>query len=294
MGSTMSIGVPSQDRLPAGDKNDSGLQHAAQSNAAIAAFFVVAFAWSWVLGFAATQIKPQSMVTGTVLLMVSGFGPSIAAFAVVGTFSGAPGLRRWLAHCLNRHIGWRWFALAFLVPPAVMLIALAIHLLLGGSIPALIAANHIPLVIANFGLVLLVGGPVGEEFGWRGYAMSALMARTTWQGASLFIGVFWGLWHLPLFFTVGTAQSQMPIMVFMLNILAGSVLFGWLFVRSKGNVLPAIVLHTSLNTWAGLLIIVPSAATGRPYALVTALLVAIAAALLIIPVSASAKDLEPC
>ena len=75
----MRIRTPSQDQLPDGDKSESGLEHAAQSNATIAAFFVVAFAWSWVMGFAATQIKSQSIVTGTVLLMVSGFGPSIAA-----------------------------------------------------------------------------------------------------------------------------------------------------------------------------------------------------------------------
>lgn len=285
----MSTRAPSQGRLLSMDESGSGLQHAAQSSVALVAFVVFTFAWSWGLGFAASQIKPQSIALSTALLITSGFGPSIAAFAVVGAFSGGKGLCDWLARCLNWHVGSRWFAPAFLVPPVVMLIALCIYILLGGIVPAPIPAAHIPLAIANFGLVLLVGGPLGEEFGWRGYAMSALMARTTWRVASLLIGVVWGLWHLPLFFMVGTAQSQMPILVFMLNILAGSVLFGWLFARTNGSVLPAIVLHTSLNGWAGLLIIVPSAATGRPYAIVTALLVVIAAAILIIPNRASAK-----
>ena len=288
----MSIGAPSQDRMLGVDKSDAGLQHAAQSKAAIIAFVVLAFAWSWGLGFAASQIKAQSIPVSTAVLIVSGFGPSIAAFVIVGAFSGSLGLRRWLGVCLNRHIGWRWFALAFLTPPLVMMVALAIHILLGGAIPAPIAAAHIPLAIANFGLVLLVGGPLGEEFGWRGYAMSALLAQTTWRVASLLLGLVWALWHLPLFFMGGTAQSQMPIFVFMLNISAGSVLFGWLFVRTKGSVLPAILLHTSLNAWAGLLVIVPSTATGRPYDIVTGLLVMIAAALLLIPDRAGAKDLK--
>lgn len=232
---------------------------------------------------AATQTKPQSIALSTWLLIVSGFGPSIAALAVVGTFSGSKGLRRWLAHGLNQHVGWRWLSLAFLTPPLVMLIALGIHILLGGTIPAPIAAAHLPLAIANFGLVFLVGGPLGEEFGWRGYAMPALTARMNWRTASLVIGVFWGLWHLPLFFMAGTAQSQMPIAIFLLNILAGSVLFGWLFVRTRASVLPALIMHMSLNTWAGLLMIIPTATTGRPYAIVTGLLVAIAVGLLLMP-----------
>ena len=290
----MSIRAPSQGRLLGLDKSGSGLQHAAQSNAAISAFVVLAFAWSWGLGYATSQVKSESIPVSTAVLMASGFGPSIAAFVIVGAFSGSLGLRRWMAHCLNRNLGCRWFALAFLTPPLVMMVALVVHILLGGAIPAPIVAAHIPLAIANFGLVLLVGGPLGEEFGWRGYAMSALMAQTTWRVASLLLGLVWGLWHLPLFFMGGTAQSQMPIFVFMLNISAGSVLFGWLFVRTKGGVLPAILLHTSLNAWVGLLVIVPSTATGRPYDIVTGLLVIIAAALLILPDCAGAKDLRQC
>ncbi|MGL5115110.1 MAG: CPBP family glutamic-type intramembrane protease [Beijerinckiaceae bacterium] len=168
-----------------------------------------------------------------------------------------------------------------------MAIALAIHALLGGDVLVSAAMDHIPLAILNFGLVLVVGGPLGEEFGWRGYAMPALTDRWGWRAASLVIGIVWGLWHLPLFFMVGTAQSAMSMPLFMVNIVAGSVIFGWLFVRTRGSVLPALVLHTSLNAWAGILGIVPNAATGRPYALVTGVLLLFAMVLLI------CKDTEP-
>jgi uncharacterized protein len=100
---------------------------------------------------------------------------------------------------------------------------------------------------------------------------------------SLIIGVVWGLWHLPLFFLASSAQAHMPIPLFMLNILAGPVVFGWLFERTQGSVLPALVLHTSLNSWAGLLVIVPTATSVGSYASVTALLVLIALVLLLTP-----------
>jgi len=72
----------------------------------------------------------------------------------------------------------------------------------------------------------------------------------------------------------------MPITLFMINIVASSVVFGWLSEHTQRSVLPVMVMHTSLNAWAGMLIF-PLAATGATYAFVTALLVVIALVLLI-------------
>jgi membrane protease YdiL (CAAX protease family) len=269
--------------------SSSPLQARARSKRAIFVFIALAFVWSWGVGFAATQVKAYSPGLNVALMILAGFGPSLAGIAVVAIFSNRAGLRVWAGRCLDWRVGWRWFVLAFLAPPALMLCALAVHAALTGEFPALPASGHIPLAIANFGLVLLIGGPLGEEFGWRGYLMPAIAAKLNWRAASLLIGAVWGVWHLPLFYMADTAQSLMPIPVFMLNILAGSVLFGWLFERTLGSVLPALVLHTSLNAWAGILSIIRTAATGRPYILATGLLVLAAAALLLKPAFGKAQ-----
>lgn len=263
------------------DNSALHLQERARSLTAILAFVVLAFGWSWVIGFFGTRIKGDFPVLSTALMMTAGFGPSVACFAVVVATSNGQGLRNWLFHRFNWRVDWRWFALAFVFPPSVMLLAVSIHALLGGSLPASLTIDQIPIVILNFALVLALGGPLGEEFGWRGYAMPALRARMDWRAASLIIGLIWGAWHLPLFFLEGTAQSGMPIPVFIINILAGSVVFGWLFERTQGSVLPAVVLHTSLNAWGGILGIIPTPDAGRPYALVTGLLVIVAFALML-------------
>jgi membrane protease YdiL (CAAX protease family) len=255
-------------------------QSRARSLPAVLTFFVLTFAWSWGLGVAATQTKAWSEVLATDLLMAATFGPSLAGLAVVAFFSRRQGFRAWLGRCLNWRTGWHWYALAFLVPPGAMVCALVVNTALGGATPVLPGADKLPLVIINFGLVLLVGGPLGEEFGWRGFALPALTARLGWRAASLIIGVVWAAWHLPLFFMAGTAQAQMPIALFMINITASSVAFSWLFARSGRSVWPVIVGHTSLNFWAGLLIL-PLGAGSQAYALVTALVVLIALALLV-------------
>jgi uncharacterized protein len=261
---------------------DSGaaLHFRARSMKAIVAFVALAFAWSWSISILAQYVMEQSPVLGTILKIASGFGPSIAGIAVVAYCSTGPEFRRWMRRSLNWRVGWRWYAMAFCLPPAIMVLALAFHGALGGAVPTFSAFHHIHLAIANFGLVLLVGGPLGEEFGWRGYAMPALVARWGWRTSSLLIGLVWGLWHLPLFLTAGTAQSSMSMPVFMVNILAGAVVFGWFFARTRGSVLPALVLHTSLNAWAGIFGMVPNASTGRPFALVTGMLVLVAAVLM--------------
>ena len=116
-----------------------------------------------------------------------------------------------------------------------------------------------------------------------GFALPALCARMGWRPASLLLGLIWGLWHLPLFFLAGSAQSAMPGPLFILNIVAGSVLFAWLFLRTNGSIVPALVLHTSLNTWAGLLSVIPTARSAGVYTLVTCLMAVIAAGLLLAP-----------
>jgi membrane protease YdiL (CAAX protease family) len=246
-------------------------------------FIVFAFAWSWGFGFAGNQMRGESAILSAALMILAGVGPSLAAVVAVALSTGRVGLRAWAKRCLNWRLGAGWYLLAFLAPPTMMVCALALHAALGRSLPAFPDVSQIPLVIANFGIVLLIGGPIGEEFGWRGYLMPALTARMNWRVASLVIGAFWGVWHLPLFFIAESPQAHMPMTVFLLNILAGSVLFAWLFERTGRSVLPALVLHTSLNAFAGILGIVPTAATAQPYLLVTGLLLLVAAFILICP-----------
>lgn len=256
-------------------------------------FLLIAFGWAWGFGYAAGQLKATMPALSVALSILAGFGPSLAAVIVVHQSDGLAGLRRWLRRCLNWQVGWQWFALAFLAPPTAMLAALGLHVLLGGELPVFTALAHVPLAIANFGLVLLVGGPLGEEFGWRGYLTTALVNRLSWRTTSLLVGMIWGIWHVPLFFQGNTVQSHMALPVFLLNILAGSVLFGWISEKTRGSVLPALVLHTSLNGWVGILGIVPTAETSRPYNLVTLILVIVATTLILAPNPKAAVALAP-
>ena len=196
----------------------------------ICTFFAATFAWSWTCWRVAVAIKPQSPSLATALMLLGSFGPSLAAVLVVANAGGRAGLRAWLGRCLQWPKGWpqgwRWVAFALLFPGALTALAAPLHTVRGGSIGPSSAAGHGLLTAANFFLVLLLGGPLGEEFGRRGYALPALQDRMGWRMASL--GLVWGVWHLPLFFIEGTSQAHIPLALFLLSVVAMSVLLAWL------------------------------------------------------------------
>src|SRR3546814_4714751 len=89
--------------------------------------------------------------------------------------------------------------------------------------------------------VLLAGhlfrdpGALGEELGWRGFALPRLLELMDARRASLLLGLVWAVWHLPAFFLSTLSQSQVNFGLFILNVVAFSVFMTWLFVHTRGR-----------------------------------------------------------
>lgn len=212
-------------------------------------FFSLTFLLSWFPWY--MGIAPE----------VLAIGPSIAAFIVVIIIGG----RRGFVDLLRPFGRWRaslgLWGLAFFGMAVLYLLGIGIHLLLGGELPPFTMIreelNLIPLY-----LVLLVlapwQGPVGEEFGWRGYALPRLQKSYGPLTASLIIGIIWGVWHLPTFFAplgvlsaMVTAVGLVFIIPYTLTTIANSIFMTWLYNKSKASALLAgIVWHAAINFWA--------------------------------------------
>ncbi|MGK0714982.1 CPBP family intramembrane glutamic endopeptidase [Leucobacter sp. W1153] len=92
----------------------------------------------------------------------------------------------------------------------------------------------------------------GEEIGWRGWLLPALLPLGTWP-ALLISGVIWGLWHSPLIllgYNFGFTDWR-GVVLMTGGCVAWGVVFGWARLRS-GSVWPAVIGHGALNAAAGL------------------------------------------
>jgi uncharacterized protein len=101
----------------------------------------------------------------------------------------------------------------------------------------------------DFVIFILV---VGEELGWRGYALPQLLERWSPLTSSLILGLLWGLWHLPTFLVPGTPQYGLPLSAFILLTVEYSILLTWLYLHTKGSVLLATLCHGAINLSQGL------------------------------------------
>ena len=150
-----------------------------------------------------------------------------------------------------------WIVLSVTLLPALFLGAwlvagsrsgvLEISALQGGPIASLW------IVVVCFAHNLLLGGSLGEEIGWRGFLLPALLRRMGPLAASVVLGVVWGLWHLPIDLAVGFGLHGIGAVVARVFFAVPlSVLFTWFFLRSGGSMLVALLLHTSINVMGDL------------------------------------------
>ena len=250
---------------------------------ALLTFFSVTFGWTWGLWAIVTLRGLGLTGLGGVMLLASAFGPSLAAVITVLTFEGKAGFGHWLKRSLHLRVGWLWYALALFAPPLLILSALGIYAALGGVLPPSSLQGNIQTAILVFVQITLLGGPLGEEFGWRGYALPALSQPIGWRWAAIVVGCVWAVWHLPLFYMAGMAQANLPMGLFMASNIALSIVFARLSVNTRFSVLPAILLHGAIN-WSGIVLpVMPVNGDTQAYSIVIGLLIVMAVTVILKP-----------
>jgi membrane protease YdiL (CAAX protease family) len=218
-------------------------------------FFLIAFVWTWLLNLprllGATGWLSLPAGVSSALGTIAVFGPALAAFGLTWLRSGKDGLR-----ALWRR-GWEisfrriWLLPALLLMPISGLLTLG--LLTAVSVPVPWEYALPPAMLVPVGLLIWLAGALPEEFGWRGYALDRLQMRLDPLPASLVLGLFWSLWHLPLHFISGTTQASLPIGEFAIQTIVLSVLYTWLYNRTGGSVLIAGLFHAAGNLTGALI-----------------------------------------
>lgn len=207
-------------------------------------FFGLALGGTWLLQLpallGARGVLPGGVAPYMLPAALGGFGPLVAA--IVAARSEAPGSVRVLFATLRPQAGLlAWYLVALLVFPLIHVLGEAAYRLAAGA-PA--GAWLYPPDNAQrwFAFVLM---PLVEEPGWRGFAMPRLAERYGWLRASWLVGVAWAAWHAVMFALQGFDAPAFALGMIM--IVAGSVVFGWLFDRTRGSLLAAVVAHAGVH-----------------------------------------------
>jgi membrane protease YdiL (CAAX protease family) len=232
-------------------------------------FAVYAYAISWLcwLPVAGSDhgIGTVPPSAGPLLTLLGTFGPFLAAISIVSRTSGYRGMRDFIGQAFRWRVGIQWYAAAILAPFAIRLAVLEVHMLKGGTFPDLADPTRWASVPATFLIVLLIGGPTGEEFGWRGFMLQRVQPKLGMVTASILIGVVTAFWHIPLFLIDGTAQSHLPFALFAVRTVSLSIISTWLYNGTGRSLLFVLLFHASLNTWPNTLNVLESEGTIGPY-----------------------------
>ena len=197
---------------------------------ALLVFFALAFAITW---------------APTPFGVFMAAGPLLAALVITAVVHGRRGFRELGSRMVRWRVGWPWYAAALLIPLTVVLGTGGLNVALGAPASPVRDLELSSLVlIFVLRLVVPVFSPIGEEPGWRGFALPRLLADRSPFEATLFLGLIVAVWHVPLIFL---ADEDLPP-IFILTTVAVTFFYTWLFIHTGGSVLMTIIAHATEGT----------------------------------------------
>ena len=220
----------------------------------LVSFFVMAYAFSWLVWMplvlsedGAGLLSYRSPLGLYATIAIASFvGPFLSAFIMTGITEGREGVGRFLRRFVLWRVGLGWYLFALVGIPVIAVLSVVVIPGVLGSFQGLGALAPLSL-LGVFVYVFFLGGALGEEPGWRGFALPRLQSLHGPLLGTLILGPLWALWHLPLFFTPWNVLTTFNVVVFVLTTTCLAIMYTWVFNNTKGSVLMAILIHASFN-----------------------------------------------
>ena len=230
----------------------------------VTAYFSLTFAISW--GGTLAAIGSGGGMRGTtptsdprfawaVLAMLA--GPSVTGVALTALISGRTGLRGLLERLVRWRVAARWYLIALLAAPALMLATLlALSLASHDFVPGVVTSDdRTSLLLVS--LAVGVSAGIFEELGWTGFAIPAIRQSRGVIETAIVVGIWWSAWHLlPNVWSARAAAGELSmstylaataIGVFVGYLTAFRLLMVWVYEHTR-SLFVAMVMHVSLTT----------------------------------------------
>ncbi|MFD0798708.1 CPBP family intramembrane glutamic endopeptidase [Maribacter chungangensis] len=230
-------------------------------NKQIVRYFALTFLISWVLWspfYFDGEVNELWALPGA-------WGPTIAALVLTAYDNGKKGVKKLLKRLLIFKVPFKYYLFAVFAILLCALIAIALYtIFVDIPLDYGVIVEGMGLERDQWGLAFLLaplffvintllGGPIAEELGWRGYAQERLQQQYSLRVSGVVIGLLWALWHLPLLWRLPKAVGNIPLLAYIPLLTAMGVIFAWLYQRTKGSVLLAILFHGGFNFTMGFL-----------------------------------------
>lgn len=227
-------------------------------------FILITFLFTWILqGIAILSGQSSKDFPAILFYILGGCGPSlVAVFFVWRNFDTEQRREFWSRVFSPRRVKPVWWIITLIMIPAAMLLGVWVNALLGGSSPRMDYFNLLkiqPAEIPVFIIMMMIGGPLAEELGWRGILLETFQKKWSAAISTLVLFLIWWLWHLPLFFLPGTTQFEWGLFgsmfwMFTMNVFLLSILMTLAHNANRSSVLAAILIHFSYNVTLSLLV----------------------------------------
>ncbi len=171
--------------------------------------------------------------------------PFISAVVTTRIINGQGSVFQLFKHSFQWRFSWIWYFTAVLIPIIVTIISIIAAVLFKGV--GMPEKWFSPSLGFSFLLVFLIYNGIGEETGWRGFALPLLRKNLGSLGGSLAIGIIWALWHLPLFHMPGSNQYGDSIILYVYLLTCWSIVMTYLVCKARGSIFVAILFHESIN-----------------------------------------------
>lgn len=201
------------------------------------------FTFTWLLwGGLAVLTQSKLLKYGTPLFMVlfimGGLMPTICALGLKNKYSSKEDFKEFTKNILNP----KHSVALYLLVIGLALVFCFLPTLLSG------AALKQPLYIALISFPIMIVGGGLEEIGWRGFLLPLILKKIPTFISSLIVGAIWAVWHLPLWFIIGSNQSNMNFLGFFISVLATSFLLTGIYSATK-SIFLCIIYHAATNAF---------------------------------------------
>ncbi|MDR3050404.1 MAG: CPBP family intramembrane metalloprotease [Oscillospiraceae bacterium] len=161
--------------------------------------------------------------------------PAIVTFAMIAVLNKTDGSKSFCKGLFPVGFHWKWVVASALLPFTIVLTATIAESVLHGQ-----GFNSVQLLTPG-AILAMAAGVIGEEIGFRGYMLPLLLKQHNSLMAGIISGTLWALWHAAYY------GEGLGFLLFAVGTIALAIIMTWLYHKSNGNIISAILFHFTMN-----------------------------------------------